>query len=60
MNEEVAAALDTINALFTSRDYDELEARLRLRAAALGWTGDVVLAEARSVLRDRDATGQHD
>ena len=67
MNEAVAAELDTINALFTSRDYDKLEARLRLRAATLGWTGDplqqppeVVLAEARSVLRDRNVPEQLD
>lgn len=66
MNEEVAAELDTISAQFTSRDYDELEARLRLRAASLGWTGDslqqppeAVLAEARSILRDRGMTEQH-
>ena len=67
MNEEIAAELDKINVLFTSRDYDELEARLQLRAASLGWTGDplqqppeVVLVEARSVLRDRGATDEAD
>ena len=63
MTPEIAAELDTLTPLFTDRDFDELEARLQIRAAALGWTGDpmkqppeVVLAEARGVMRDRPMT----
>ena len=63
MTPEIVAELDTLTPLFTDRDFDELESRLQIRAAALGWTGDpmqqppeVVLAEARGVIRDRPTT----
>lgn len=62
MTDEISAELDALSARFTDRDFDELEARLRIRAASLGWNGDpmkqppeVVLAEARAVIRDRPA-----
>ena len=63
MTDEISAELDALSAQFTDRDFDELESRLRIRAASLGWTGDpmkqppeVVLAEARSVIRNRSKT----
>ena len=69
MTDEISAELDALSAQFTDRDFDELESRLRIRAASLGWTGDpmkqppeVVLAESRAVIRDRQAAmpGQND
>ena len=63
MTPEISAELDALSAQFSDGDFDELESRLQIRAAALGWTGDpmkqppeVVLAEARGVIRDRSAT----
>ena len=63
MTPEISAELDALSAQFTDGDFDELESRLQLRAAALGWTGDsmkqppeVVLTEARVIIRDRTAT----
>ena len=60
MTQKDSDELDALSAQFTDRDYNDLEARLSLQAAALGWTGDpmrqpaeVVLATARAVLRDR-------
>ncbi len=40
MNPEIAAKLDALSAQFSDHDFDEFESRLRLHAAALGWTGD--------------------
>lgn len=57
------AELEALQPLMTERDFDRLEAELRLRANVLGWTGDpmrqpaeVVLVCARQVLGERGAS----
>ena len=52
--------LRVLDRVLSNADYDELESRLRVRAAVLGWTGDplrqfpsVVLGEIEAILRGR-------
>jgi len=54
--------LGDLAAAFREEDYDELERRLRLHAACLGWTGDplkqptsVVVTIAKAILKEREA-----
>lgn len=57
-----AAELAELNSQFCDADFDRLEHELKIRAAALGWTGDpmkqpteTVLAVARQVLASKSA-----